>query len=346
LKIVAKHQSRLLSFFNSAKKEVSRLLIMTHDFPDPDSLASAYGLQHLAQSEFGIGCRIVYGGMIGRPENKEMVKMLKIPAHQLRTGDFTKYKHIALVDTQPGFKNNSLPEERVPLLVLDQHKSFSKPKAKFSFISSKSGATSAIVAKSLLALNKPIPGKVATALVYGIITDTNNLLRVAGKETIRVYTKLLPYSDLKALAKIQSPQFPASYFKTMQKAIMNAGLTGRLISIHLGDVNNHDLVPQFAELLYSYKGATVSFCTGRHHGFLRMSLRTSKPSDLAGEILRKIVNDPGEAGGHDTVGGGMIKVGKSASESDWNKLEEKLTLKLKRVLRISEVKPVVSPFRE
>ncbi|MGH8015611.1 MAG: DHH family phosphoesterase, partial [Candidatus Zixiibacteriota bacterium] len=90
-----RREPRLLQFLDSIKKKVSQLLILTHDFPDPDSLASAFALQHLAQSEFGITCRIVYGGMIGRPENKEMVLMLKIHARPIRPSDFKNYEHIA-----------------------------------------------------------------------------------------------------------------------------------------------------------------------------------------------------------------------------------------------------------
>lgn len=339
-------KSRLLDFFQSHKNKISNLLILTHDFPDPDSLASAVGLKYLAESEFRVNARIVYGGMIGRPENIEMVQTLSIPAHQLHPVDFNNYEHIALVDTQPGFKNNSLPENKTPLLVLDQHKSLVKPRAKYSIIDPKAGATSVIVAGALLALGKPIPVKIATALAYGITTDTNNLFRVAGKETINVYTTLLPFCDMKALAKIQSPQHPASFFITMGKAIQNAVLTGRLITIHLGEIENHDLIPQFAEFLYTYRNATVSFCTGRYHGYLRMSLRTSKSNEPAGEILRKIVDDPSEAGGHDTVGGGVIKVGKNVGQKEWLKLEKTLTERLKKRLHISGRKSPRFPFRD
>ncbi|MGH8016581.1 MAG: DHH family phosphoesterase, partial [Candidatus Zixiibacteriota bacterium] len=243
-------------------------------------------------------------------------------------------------------KNNSLPAKITPLLVIDQHQSLEKPKAGLAIIAPKIGATSVILANALLSLNKPIPAKVATALVYGIATDTNNLFRVAGRETIEVYTSLLPFCDMKALAKIQSPQHPASFFKTMGKVIQDAIVSGRLISIHLGVVDNHDLIPQFAEFLYTYRGATVSFCTGRYHGFLRMSLRTSKSSEPAGEILRQIVNDPSEAGGHGTVGGGMIKVGAKADETIWQELEQTLTGRLKLRLRIGPDKETKFPFRD
>jgi len=78
------HGRALLRFLAKNREKLSPLLILTHDFPDPDALASAYGLQHLAQSVFGLSARIAYCGEIGRMENKTMVRLLRIPARRFR----------------------------------------------------------------------------------------------------------------------------------------------------------------------------------------------------------------------------------------------------------------------
>jgi nanoRNase/pAp phosphatase (c-di-AMP/oligoRNAs hydrolase) len=341
-----KRYAAIFKFFESHKDELSRLLIVTHDFPDPDALASAFALHHLAQDEFGIPSRIAYGGFIARTENKSMVRTLRIPVHKVTAGDFKKYEHVALVDTQLGFKNNSLPLDKIPALVIDQHASLQKPQAGLAIIDPQAGATSTILARTLLATGKPIPTRVATAIVYGIITDTQNLFRVTSNEVIKTYTAVIPYCNLRELAAIQLPTHPANFFKILGRAIENTELYGRLIVIHLGEIDNPDLISQFAEFLLTFRKATIAFCTGRFKGNLRMSLRTENVNEQAGQMLRKIVNDPREAGGHGTIGGGAIKLGVNLTSVDWQKLEQALSDRLRKLLRIRLAKPPVYPFRD
>ena len=75
------HGRRLLAYLGRHRRRLSPLLILTHDFPDPDALASAFALQHLVQSAFDIQSRIAYGGELGRTENKMMVRLLRIPLY-------------------------------------------------------------------------------------------------------------------------------------------------------------------------------------------------------------------------------------------------------------------------
>ena len=73
------HGRQLLAFLGQHRQRLAPLLILIHDFPDPDALASAFALQHLAHSAFDIPSRIAYGGELGRTENRMMVRMLRIP---------------------------------------------------------------------------------------------------------------------------------------------------------------------------------------------------------------------------------------------------------------------------
>ena len=71
---------KILEYFREHGQKLSPLLIVTHDYPDPDALATAYALYYLAHYGFGLKAKIVYGGTIGRVENKAVVQFLKIPA--------------------------------------------------------------------------------------------------------------------------------------------------------------------------------------------------------------------------------------------------------------------------
>ena len=114
------NEQRLLTFLDENKKDMSSLLILAHDFPDPDALASAYALHYIAHHVFHIRTRIVYKGIIGRVENRNMVDFLELPVHKLKTREIADYKHVALVDTQPEFENNPFPEGRKATMNIDQ----------------------------------------------------------------------------------------------------------------------------------------------------------------------------------------------------------------------------------
>src|SRR5688500_13359545 len=76
-------------------------LVLTHDNPDPDSLASALLLCRLLRSAFHQRAAVAYGGIIGRAENLEMFHSLRLRFGHIRDVSWRHYKAYALVDTQP-----------------------------------------------------------------------------------------------------------------------------------------------------------------------------------------------------------------------------------------------------
>lgn len=335
---------RMVNYLSESAEHLSPLLILTHDYPDPDALASACAFQYLAEQKFGIKSRIAYGGIIGRMENQEMVRSLKLPVHKLRPSDLNKYPNVVLVDTQPAFGNNSFPKKRKATIVIDQHGSVRKPNAEFALIDPDLGATSVFLAQVLLSLKLAIPQNLATALVYGILTDTQNLYRAANPLVITTYTSLLPLCNLKKLARIQNPSRSRKFFETLLAAIQRAVVQQRLIVTHLGPVETPDLVAQIADFLLTYKGMHWSFCTGRFGGNLHVSLRMARSGGRAGEILRDIFLDRGHAGGHGRIAGGTIKISQEAAEDVWISMEQTLTQRLARRLRVpAKTKPTM-PF--
>src|SRR5512146_1938718 len=56
-----------------------RALILTHDNPDPDSIASAVALAYILEHMAGIQAVVAYGGIVGRAENRAMIRVLKLP---------------------------------------------------------------------------------------------------------------------------------------------------------------------------------------------------------------------------------------------------------------------------
>lgn len=326
---------RLLEFLERNRDTLSPLLILPHDFPDPDALSAAFGLQHLAQQRFGIESRIAFGGVIGRVENRAMVKLLRIPAHPLHKTDFKRYKQVALVDTQPAFRNNPFPRQRRATLVIDQHASLEPPNAELTLIDPGCGATCVIIAQALLLAAVEIPARLATALAYGILSDTLDLYRATRPDVVETYLSVLHHSDMRALARIQNPPRSRSYFVTLNRCVREAVMRQRLIVSHLGAVNVPEMVAQMAEHLLTYDRASWAFCTGRYKGRLHLSLRTGRPDAQAGEVLRDIVDNPKNAGGHRAIAGGSFLVGTNKSDELWQQQELTLQSRLVKRLRLS-----------
>lgn len=322
---------QLARFLNRLAKKPKSVLILTHDYPDPDAIASAFCLQFLLERAYHTSSRMAFGGMIGRMENKAMVRLLNIPIRRLKKGDCKEYQKIGLVDTQPDFTNNSFPKNRKAFLVIDQHSANKKPNAECAIIDTECGATCVILAEACLLLELDIPTPVATALAYGILTDTQNLYRAKRRDVIQTYLAILPKADMRLLARIQNPPRSKHFFQTLVVGIGRAKVCRSLIFSHLGSVHSPDYVAQIADLLLSYRGMCFAFCTGRYKGKLHLSLRMKEGS--ANESLRSIL-EKGEAGGHDTIAGGSFKVADPKQEGAWQKAEEAITQRLTKKLKL------------
>lgn len=338
------HGRRLLEFLDDQRERLSPLLILTHDFPDPDALASAFALQHLAQSAFDIQSRIAYGGELGRMENRTMVRLLRIPLHRMRKVWFKTYSHIALVDTQPAFDNNPCPGAKHPAMIIDQHGSHTPPQADLVLIDPECGATCVMIAQALLLRHESIPARVATALAYGILTDTLDLYRAKRPDVVQTYLRVLQQADMRALARIQNPARSRRFFATLGKGIVETTRFRRLLISHLGVVETPDLVSQVAEFLLACRGITWCLVTGRYGGRLHASLRTSSPDAEAGEALRAAFGNPRQAGGHGPIGGGSCRLGADATPETWRERELELQTRLLKRLHIAAKTEPRCPF--
>src|SRR5207244_4938106 len=102
-----------------------RLVILPHDNPDPDALASAAGIKYLACTLLKREAHIALGGIVGRAENRAMLTYLNITLVPVSEVSFGGETQVVLVDTQPGRSNNSLPDQVVTVDVDDHNPAYS-----------------------------------------------------------------------------------------------------------------------------------------------------------------------------------------------------------------------------
>jgi nanoRNase/pAp phosphatase (c-di-AMP/oligoRNAs hydrolase) len=170
--------SVLADRLGSEERRGERWLVLTHDNPDPDALASAILLCNLLRRAFKQRATAAYGGIVGRAENREMVRSLHLKLSHVRHLNVRRYQRFALVDTQPRTGNNQLPDDVQPDLVIDHHP-VRKPTLAAAFVDVRPtyGATATVMGEYLLAAGiRPTHG-LATALIYAIRSETQDFSR-------------------------------------------------------------------------------------------------------------------------------------------------------------------------
>lgn len=282
-------------------------LVLMHDNPDPDSMAAAECMRVLLESAAGLEVTVARGGIIGRAENRAMVAELKLDHTVTEDIDFSDYGVIAMVDTQPETGNNQLPRGHRIEIVIDHHPIRPESRrAAWCDIRDNIGASSTITYTYLRQMGIPITKKLATALLYAIRSETQNLVREASRHEHEAYSQLLEIADLDKLHRIAEPKVPVAHFASLDKALRRARVRGNLLSVNLGQLSYPDLVAEIADLLLPYQGTRWVMCVGWHDNAAYLSLRTDEQNAKAGRLIRTIVGDKGAAGGHGAIAGGKM----------------------------------------
>ncbi|MFC1544823.1 bifunctional oligoribonuclease/PAP phosphatase NrnA [Gemmatimonadota bacterium] len=287
---------------------VKSITVLCHDNPDPDALASMLGLRFLYTRHFKLKVRLVYGGEIGRAENQAMVRLLKIPVENIENVRIRKDAKFALVDTQPQFHNNSLPNGASVLIVFDHHPPPKKVSSSFYHVNKDLGATSTLVYNYIRHAGLDFDSRLATAFAYALISETQDLGREASRDDIIAYQELIARANLRILANIRSPLLPHNYFRTLYQALHNTCYYKNIVVTRLGNVESADMIHQMADLLLRFERRSWSLCIGRTDEYILLSLRSSNVRARCGKMIMRLVGDKGHAGGHDMVAGGRIKI--------------------------------------
>jgi nanoRNase/pAp phosphatase (c-di-AMP/oligoRNAs hydrolase) len=288
-------------------KEEQKVLILMHDNPDPDSIASAVGLQFLLVHLADKPSLVSYAGIVGRAENRAMLKYLGIKMFSLARMPVEEYTCVALVDTQPTTGNNSLPHGVRPKIVFDHHplRSASR-KAQFRDIKPKYNVTASIITEYILASKLPLDPILATALFYAIKSETEGVGREVGKIEARLRHILYPIVDQKLLANIENARVSREYFKTIHSALEHTRIYDDVVVANLETVINPDTVAEVADLLMRLERTKWIFCFGSYNGDVLVSARTFDRNSDAGQLLRRAFRDVGAAGGHERMAGAKI----------------------------------------
>jgi nanoRNase/pAp phosphatase (c-di-AMP/oligoRNAs hydrolase) len=300
---------RKLNALTNVVRDEDRILILMHDNPDPDAIASALGLQYLLEHLANKASLIAYAGIVGRAENRAMLKHLGIKLCSMAKISLQDFRCIALVDTQPSTGNNSLPPGVMPRIVFDHHPFRpASRKVPYREIKPKYNVTASIITEYLIASQLELDPTLATALFYAIKSETEGLGREVGKIEARLRHYLYPKVDQKVLANIENARVSREYFQIMHAALDNALIYGDAVIADLESVASPDVVAELADVLMRLEKVKWSFCVASYNGDILVSARTIDRGNDVGTLMQTAFGELGAAGGHEMMAGAKIPV--------------------------------------
>jgi nanoRNase/pAp phosphatase (c-di-AMP/oligoRNAs hydrolase) len=286
-----KKVERIRSLFADGRKIH---ILLQHD-PDPDAIGSALALRELLGRNRAT-TPIVTFGSITRPENLAMIRLLDIQIDQISYEDLHKDgARLALVDVQPPYFDR--PLGRVDLVV-DHHPKRTSFKARFADLRSGYGSTSTIFTEYLRAADMEPSQRLATALVYGIKTDTLFLERGSNLADLSAFNFLYPIANKAMITRIERPALPREDLESLGRALSRLQIDSGLAVVHMGDVSREDVIPQMAEFCLQIEGVDWSVVSGLVNDRVVICVRNVGYVKSAGDIMKKLYDDIGSAGGH------------------------------------------------
>ncbi len=314
-----------------------RVVVLTHDNPDPDAIASAAGLAFLLEKVTGRGNTLAFGGIIGRAENRALMEELGQPFERIENLELAPSTAVVLVDTQPRAGNNSLPAGHIATIVLDHHpwrpESAAAP---FADVRSEYGSCASMVVELLRAAKLEPDRRLATALFYAIQSETMDLGRETSEAEVDASLYLYPRSDPGSISRIRHARVPRGLYRTIHAGLERAWSRGGVVCVPAGRLDYPDIVAQLADLFLRVHGVDWVIAAGRYVDDLFLSLRTFEPGAHAGDLVLTVVGDRGSAGGHGEMAGARIPLG-TRSDAEVEELVDGLLEEFCESLGVTEL---------
>ena len=287
-------------------REINRehVYIQTHNFPDPDAIASAYGLQRLLAHR-GIRSTICYKGKIDRYSTEKLRELMQIEFLNIEDLEsvLCEEDEVILVDAQKGNSNiiNITGDE---IICIDHHPYNDKYQYRFMDIRPEVGACATMIAQYFYENDIPIDEKIATALTYGIRIDTNNLTRGVSKLDVEMIYRMFDQCDYEIIHMLENSTLCFEDLVAYSKAISSIEVYDDISFADTGD--DCPVIANISDFMLALKEVTFSVVYSRKEGGIKLSVRSEKSSLDAGKIIGTALEEIGNGGGHASMAGGFV----------------------------------------
>lgn len=267
--------------------------------PDPDAIGSALALKRLLWHKTA-STSIGMIRPIRRLNNVMMVKMLRLRLFLMKKGDANRFNKFVLVDGQP-FHNDVFAGINYTA-VIDHHPvSETETYDCFYDVRPEYGSTSTIMSQYLRAAGVRPSRSLATALLYGIKTDTRNFERHTVIEDIEAFKYLFEFADHNTLRKIEISDLSLRDTRSFHKAFERKHVVKDWIFAHLDEVFSPDILVEIAEFMLKIHDISWSVISGVFHDVLIIVVRNDGCRKDAGKLVRRAFGSLGCAGGHQAM---------------------------------------------
>jgi len=283
----------------------NRLAIVTHDNPDPDSIAAAAALNAIAD-HLGVEADILYFGDIGHQENRAFVNLLDIELTPYEDVDIDDYDTVALVDPA---KAGEVSLDREVDIFLDHYEVDEEFDAEFADVRPNVSATSTILTKYIQEFDLSVSQEVATALLYGIRAETLDFRRDTTPADLTAAAYLYPFADHDTLEQVESPNMSPETLDVLAEAIANREVQGSHLVSNAGFISDRDALAQAASQLLNLEGITTTAVFGIVEDTIYLAARSKDIRLNIGRVLSDAFENIGEAAGHSTQASAEIPLG-------------------------------------
>jgi nanoRNase/pAp phosphatase (c-di-AMP/oligoRNAs hydrolase) len=274
--------------------DADRVLIMLHNDPDPDAMASGLALRNILRRT---KTTAIIGALQGvtRPENLRMVNLLDIHVEIMTPETIREFDRICMVDVQPHYFGGLI--DRVDL-VIDHHPEQAGYTAVFKDVRADYGSTCTILTEHLRAVDVNISERTATAMLYAIKSDTLFFNRQTNRVDIEAFSYLYPLSDAALIRKMEGAEITTDRLEYVMKAHQTGRHEDQVFCAFLGALPREDFIPYVADFFLQLENVKWTVIAGIVNESLVVSVRNLGYSKNAGEFARRFFGDIGSAGGH------------------------------------------------
>lgn len=303
--------NRLEAILSSINSE--HVFIQTHNFPDPDAIASAYGLQRLLETK-GIKATICYNGRIDRVSTLRMIHELNIDIVNVQEiPSLKKTDEIILVDSQKG---NINVEDMIGQIIvcIDHHPTNNVSDYKFADIRKEIGACSSIIGEYFVENGIEMDMFTATALIYGLKIDTANLSRGVSQLDLDMFYYLYPKCDMEIVQRLEHSVLQIEDLHAYANAINSIEIKGGISFANTGVDCPEALIATISDFMMSISNVYLSIVYSRKAEGIKLSVRSKYSTCDAGELCKLALEGYGNGGGHAHMAGGFIPFNGSKEE--------------------------------
>jgi len=285
--------------------DADRVLIMLHNDPDPDAMASGLALRNVLRRT---KTTAIIGAIQGvtRPENLRMVNLLDLHVEPITIASLKEYDRVAMVDVQPHYFGGLI--DRVDL-VIDHHPEQPGYTAVFKDIRPDYGSTSTILTEHLRAVDVNISERTATAMLYAIKSDTLFFNRSTNRVDLEAFSYLYPLADAALIRKMEGAEITTERLEYVLKAHRGGILSDQVFCAFLGTMPREDFIPYVADFFLQLEDVKWTVIAGIVNDSLVLSVRNLGYTKNAGEFVRRFFSDIGSAGGHRAMAKAVVPIG-------------------------------------